>query len=86
VPGETRKTAAQPLQPSQTAPKTPANSRSGPPNDQAVTPFAGRWFFYAASAHDPRTSGMYPSEFIEFFLSEDQGVLSGEYWRAIGFQ
>lgn len=51
-----------------------------------MTPFAGRWFFYAASAHDPRTSGMYPSEFIEFFLSEDQGVLSGEYWRAIGFQ
>jgi hypothetical protein len=23
---------------------------------------------------------MYPPEFIEFFLSEDQGVLSGEYW------
>jgi hypothetical protein len=23
---------------------------------------------------------MYPPEFIEFFLSEEQGVLSGKYW------
>jgi hypothetical protein len=64
--------------PPQTVPERPAKPE---PASVPVAPpsFAGRWL-YAPSAHDPRTPGMYPPEFIEFSLSEDKGVLSGEYW------
>lgn len=78
VPSALAKTAALPVQPRQAAMETPAQSQrtAGPPARNA---FAGRWL-YALGAHDAPTPGMYPPEFIEFFLTEDQGVLSGKYW------
>jgi curved DNA-binding protein CbpA len=43
------------------------------------SPFAGYWL-YAAGSREPRTPGMYAPEFIQFFLSEEQGGLAGRYW------
>jgi curved DNA-binding protein CbpA len=65
-----------PLQ--QTVPSTPAQSQRAAEQPSGPA-FAGHWF-YALGAHDAQTPGMYPPEFIEFFLSEEQGVLTGRYW------
>jgi len=75
---EMRQAAALPVQPPQAAPETPGQSQrtAGQP---AGTAFAGRWL-YAPGGHNAPAPGMYPPEFIEFFLSEEQGVLSGKYW------
>jgi len=63
---------------SQPVPPTPAQSQrvAGPAGAPTL---AGHWF-YAQGAQDAQTPGMYPPEFIEFFLSQEQGVLSGRYW------
>jgi len=47
--------------------------------EHAAPIFAGRWLF-ASRAADPPSPGLYPPEFIELFLSEGQGGLSGRYW------
>jgi curved DNA-binding protein CbpA len=75
---QVRETSAPPIQPPQAARDTPPQPQ-GTPGQQAGPTFVGRWL-YAPAVHDPRTPGMYPPEFIEFFLSEEQGVLSGKYW------
>lgn len=67
VQGEARETAP-PVQPKPVPPEAPA-----------TLSLAGHWF-YAPQSADPPTPGMYPPEFIELFLSEDQGALSGTYW------
>jgi hypothetical protein len=72
------KTPGIPAQPQPATPDPPAQPQT------AVTPpasaaFAGRWF-YTAGSHDTQAPGLYPPEFIEFFLSDQQGVLSGKYW------
>jgi hypothetical protein len=76
APPAAMRTAGLSVQAPRTIPGTPAQSPAAvvPP-----TTFAGQWF-YAPGSHDTRTPGMYPPEFIEFFLSEEQGVLSGKYW------
>jgi len=68
--------AGLPAQAPQTITETPAQAPG-----VVVRPatFAGHWF-YAPGSHDPQTPGMYPPEFIEFFLTEEHGVLSGRYW------
>ena len=76
VPPAAMKTAGFPAQVAQTIPETPAPS---PASVVHPATFAGHWF-YAPGSHDSQTPGMYPPEFIEFFLSEEQGVLSGKYW------
>lgn len=76
APPAAMRAAGPPVQASQTIPETPAQSPAAVV--QRAT-FAGQWF-YAPGSHDTRTPGMYPPEFIEFFLSEKQGVLSGKYW------
>jgi hypothetical protein len=55
------------------APPPRAADPAGPPT------LAGHWFL-ALGPHDARTAGLYPPEFIELFLSEQQGVVSGKYW------
>lgn len=45
---------------------------------RGVPSLSGHWF-YARRALDPRSAGLYPPEFIEFFLAEDHGILSGTY-------
>jgi curved DNA-binding protein CbpA len=67
-----------PAPPPQTVPSTPAQSQRAAEQPSAPA-FAGHWF-YSLGAHDAQTPGMYPPEFIEFFLSEEQGVLTGKYW------
>ncbi len=76
VPPAAMRTAGLPVQTPQTIPETPAQSPAA-----VVQPatFAGQWF-YAPGSRNTQTPGMYPPEFIEFFLSEEQGVLSGKYW------
>jgi curved DNA-binding protein CbpA len=78
LPDVASKTVAPPLQLSPAAPEAPAQSQrlAGQSTEPA---FGGRWL-YALGAHDAQTPGMYPPEFIEFFLSEQHGVLSGKYW------
>jgi curved DNA-binding protein CbpA len=78
IPSAAAKTAALPVQPPQAIPETPAPAQRAVPQP-APPAFAGHWF-YALGSHDVQTPGMYPPEFIEFFLSEEQGVLSGKYW------
>jgi hypothetical protein len=74
VPRAAMKTAVLPIQAPQTIPETPAQGA-----DEQPATFAGHWF-YAPGSHDQQTPGMYPPEFIELFLSEEKGVLSGKYW------
>jgi curved DNA-binding protein CbpA len=76
VPPAVMKAAGLPVQAPRTIPETPAPSPAAVAQPATL---AGRWF-YAPGSHDTQTPGMYPPEFIEFFLSEEQGVLSGKYW------
>lgn len=78
APGEQKETAAPPARAVQATPEEPARPprMAGP---AVGLSFAGRWL-YAPRALDPQTPGMYPPEFIEFFLSDDRGALSGTYW------
>ncbi|MGC9950108.1 MAG: DnaJ domain-containing protein [Bryobacteraceae bacterium] len=78
VAGEATETAPPLVQAHQTAPEAPAQSHLTTERPAAPA-FAGQWF-YAPGAQNAQTPGMYPPEFIEFFLSEDRGVLSGKYW------
>ena len=78
VPSVAAKTAALPVPPSPAALETPVQSQRTA-LQPAGTEFAGRWL-YAPGSHEAQTPGMYPPEFIEFFLSEEQGILSGKYW------
>ena len=75
VPGLVGKTAGLAVQ---AAPEPPPPSQR-PTGQSREASFAGRWL-YALGDHDTHAPGMYPPEFIEFFLSEEQGVLSGKYW------
>jgi hypothetical protein len=71
-----------PAQTPQTAPPVPAAAQRAaePASAPASAPgFTGHWF-YAQGTREAQTPGMYPPEFIEFFLSEERGVLSGKYW------
>jgi hypothetical protein len=69
---------ARPAQPPQAAPEAhPQPQRTS--GEPAAPVFAGHWL-YSPQNRDPHTPGMYPPEFIEFSLSEAQGVLSGRYW------
>ncbi|MGA2578104.1 MAG: J domain-containing protein [Bryobacteraceae bacterium] len=74
---EVRPTPEVHVEPPPPAPETAAQSQRAV--QTGGTAFTGRWL-YAPGARDPRTPGMYPPEFIELFLSEEQGVLSGRYW------
>jgi len=76
VPAVVGKAAGLAVEAAQAVPESPPQRPTG----QSTAPvFAGRWL-YALGSHDRQTPGMYPPEFIEFFLSEEQGVLSGTYW------
>jgi hypothetical protein len=62
----------------------PANPEASVPlqvkaEESSAPDLAGRWIL-AARAAAPPTPGMYPPEFVELFLSEVQGTLSGKYW------
>jgi hypothetical protein len=78
VPRMAVKTEVPPVAPPLAAPSTPAQPPRAAEHPSAPT-FAGHWF-YTLGSHDARTPGMYPPEFIEFSLSDAQGVLSGRYW------
>jgi curved DNA-binding protein CbpA len=60
------------------APATPSATQRAT-NQAGVPVFAGRWL-YSPRTLEPQTPGLYPPEFIELFLSEAQGTLSGQYW------
>jgi len=77
APGPAKEAASVPVEP---APAAEASVRFQATAEQPAAPvLAGHWF-YTAGTLDPETPGMYPPEFIELFLSENQGTLLGKYW------
>jgi hypothetical protein len=75
---ETGKSDFIPAQPAVTARDVSAPSE--PTVEVPATPVLSGHWLYAVNTRDLQTPGVYPPEFIELFLSESNGALSGRYW------
>jgi len=78
VAGEASKFEAVPVQPA-AAPRD-VSARSEPTAALPAEPVLSGHWLYAVNSRDPQTPGIYPPEFIELFLSENKGAVSGKYW------